>query len=61
MDAKEIRQLQPMLKAYLKQFADCFSRKDTRAHRDVYVRGQLSDLDRKSVEPMAMPATIPWD
>jgi hypothetical protein len=32
MDADQIRQLNPMLTRYLKQFDDCFARRDTRAH-----------------------------
>lgn len=32
MNEKQIRQLKPMLSAYLKRFDDCFPRKDTRAH-----------------------------
>ena len=37
MDAKQIRRLKPELSRYLKQFADCFGRKDTRAHMPTYV------------------------
>lgn len=59
MNEKEIRQLQPMLSAYLKRFDDCFTRIDTRAHLSVYVKGQLSDLARKSVEPIALAADVP--
>lgn len=59
MDAEQIRRLQPMLTSYLKKFDDCFSRKDTRKHLSVYVEGQLSDLDRKSVEPIALAAGVP--
>lgn len=59
MDAEQIRRLQPMLTSYLKRFDDCFSRKDTRKHLSVYVEGQLSDLDRKSVEPIALAAGVP--
>ena len=59
MDANDIRQLEPMLQEYLGRFDDCFARKDTRAHLPVYVRGQLSDLERKSVEPMALAAGVP--
>ena len=59
MDAEQIRGLQPMLAGYLKRFADCFSRKDTRKHLSVYVAGQLSDLERKSVEPIALAADVP--
>jgi SRSO17 transposase len=59
MDADEIRQLDPMLREYLARFDDCFSRRDTRGHFPVYVRGQLSNLERKSVEPMALDAGVP--
>jgi SRSO17 transposase len=58
MDAEQIRRLKPMLARYLKQFDGCFARKDTRAHLSVYVEGQLSDLDAKSVEPIAMHAGV---
>jgi SRSO17 transposase len=59
MDAKQIRGLRPMLARFLKRFDDCFARKDTRAHLSVYVNGQLSDLQRKSVEPIALAADVP--
>jgi SRSO17 transposase len=58
MDAEQIRQLEPKLKRFLKRFADCFPRKDTRAHLGVYVRGQLSNLPEKSVEPIALEAQV---
>src|SRR6266850_1232339 len=58
MDAKQIRELGPLLKKYLACFADCFPHAHTRDHLDVYVRGQLSDLPRKSVEPMALQASV---
>lgn len=59
MDVQEIRGLRPMLASFLKRFDDCFARKDTRAHLSVYVNGQLSDLRRKSVEPIALAAEVP--
>lgn len=59
MDAQAIRGLRPMLARFLQRFDDCFSRKDTRAHLSVYVNGQLSDLQRKSVEPIALAAGVP--
>ena len=58
MDANQIRQVKPMLARYLKRFDDCFARKDTRAHMPVYVGGQLSDLDAKSCEPIALRAGV---
>jgi SRSO17 transposase len=59
MDAGQIRSLQPRLMEYLAGFADCFRRRDTREHLSVYVRGQLSDLGEKSVEPIALKAGVP--
>jgi SRSO17 transposase len=58
MDAEQIRQLEPKLGRFLGRFADCFTRKDTRAHLEVYVRGQLSHLPEKSVEPIALEAGV---
>lgn len=59
MDAKQIRSLRPKLKSLLKQFDDCFSRRETRGHLSVYVEGQLSDLPRKNCEPIADAANMP--
>lgn len=59
MDAQKIRKLKPMLGLYLNQFDDCFARKDTRAHFPKYVEGQLSDLERKSIEPIALKGGVP--
>jgi SRSO17 transposase len=56
MDSNQIRQLGPKLTQYLDHFADGFGCKDTRAHLGVYVRGQLSNLPQKSVEPIALEA-----
>lgn len=59
MDADQIRRLQPLLDRYVAEFADCFSRSDSRGHLPVYLRGQFSDLPRKSVEPIALAAGVP--
>jgi SRSO17 transposase len=59
MDADQIRKLKPRLSRYLHEFADCFGRGDTRAHFPQYVEGQLSDLNRKSVEPIALKVGVP--
>ena len=58
MDADQFRRLEAEFTAFLDRFGDCFSRKDTRADLGVYVRGQLSDLPEKSVEPMALEAGV---
>jgi SRSO17 transposase len=59
MTADQIRVLGPALSDYLDEFADCFKSGDTRQHLKDYVKGQLSDLPRKSVEPMAHLAEVP--
>jgi SRSO17 transposase len=58
MDASEIRRLKPKLKKFLQDFSGCFGREDTRGHLCTYVEGQLSKLDRKSVEPIALAAGV---
>jgi SRSO17 transposase len=59
MDAQQIRELKPELQGFLAEFHDCFGRRDTRAHFPKYIEGQLSDLTRKSVEPIALKAGVP--
>jgi SRSO17 transposase len=59
MDAAEIRRLKTKLLKYLREYRDCFGRSDTRGHLTTYVEGQLSKLDRKSVEPIALAAGVP--
>jgi SRSO17 transposase len=58
MEAEQLRQLESKLERFLGRFADCFARKDTRAHLGAYVRGQLADLPEKSVEPIALEAGV---
>ncbi|MEZ6131278.1 MAG: IS701 family transposase [Planctomycetaceae bacterium] len=59
MDVHELERLETRLEDYLSRFDDCFGRCDTRAHLTTYVRGQLSDLDAKSVEPIALQSGTP--
>jgi len=59
MDAKQIKQLKPMLNTYLRQFDGCFRRIEPVELLQAYVTGQLSDLERKSIEPMADAAGLP--
>ncbi len=54
MTVTQIIALGPALAEFLEQFADCFGRPEPRQHLHHYVRGQLSDLPRKSVEPIAL-------
>jgi SRSO17 transposase len=59
MDAETILELKPALTQYLHEFEDCFGRVTTRRRLDTYVLGQLGDLPRKSVEPIADAAGTP--
>jgi len=59
MDAAAVLEIKPALTAFLHEFDGCFGRRSTRRYLDLYVTGQLSDLDRKSVEPMADAAGVP--
>lgn len=56
MTEQEISRLGPAFGAYLGRFRSCFLQKRTAAHFDNYCRGLLSDLPRKSVEPIALAA-----
>ena len=53
MTIQQILALEPALDEFLAEFADCFGRPEPRQHLHHYLRGQLSDLPRKSVEPIA--------
>ena len=53
MDVKTIMRIKPELTRFLHQFDDCFGRVTTRRYLDLYVEGQLSNLPRKSIEPIA--------
>lgn len=56
MTAEQISSLGPAFTAFISCFRPCFARRDTFAHLDTYCRGLISDLPRKSVEPMALAA-----
>jgi SRSO17 transposase len=73
MTEQQIADLGPAFAAYLKRFRGCFPQKRVAAHFDSFCRGLLSDLPRKSVEPIALEsktavrtlqeflATTKWD
>ena len=54
MTTDQILSLAPALTEFLGEFTDCFGRLEPRQHLGHYVRGQLSNLQRKSVEPIAL-------
>jgi len=59
MTVQQIRGLGTALVGFLDEFGDCFIDPDTRYHLTEYVKGQLSDLPRKSVEPIANLMDVP--
>ncbi len=54
MTDSQIAALGPAFASFLHAFGPCFLQKRTAAHFDHYCRGLLSDLPRKSVEPIAL-------
>src|SRR3954471_9931578 len=56
MTAERIASLGPALGSFLGGFKACFVTANTFAHLGTYCRGLLSDLARKSVEPIALAA-----
>jgi SRSO17 transposase len=54
MTDDEIAELGPAFARYLRRYRDCFHQKRTATHFDNYTRGLLSDLPRKTVEPIAL-------
>jgi SRSO17 transposase len=59
MTVQEIRGLASRLSDFLNEFRECFVSADTLAHLKEYVKGQISNLPRKSVEPIAKAAEVP--
>lgn len=59
MDVQTMWELRDDLQEYLSRYDDCFSHAANRRHLCTYVSGQLSDLDAKSVEPIALAANVP--
>jgi SRSO17 transposase len=58
MDVQEIKGMGRQLERFLSEFDDCFGRSEPRDHLRTYVQGQLSNLPRKSIEPIALEAGV---
>jgi len=54
IDKREIQGFIEELKGFHGEFKDCFPRKEPRENFFQYMVGQLSTLERKSIEPMAL-------
>src|SRR5947209_9834495 len=59
MTEQQLQALEPALASFLEEFLFCCAYTQTFGHLGTYVRGLLSDLPRKSVEPIALKAGTP--
>jgi len=59
MSIQDLKRLKPRLERFCRKFDDCIKDPRTRKHLRTYVNGQLSDLPRKSIEPMALRMGTP--
>lgn len=59
MQTKELKELRRNLDRFLREFDDCIKTAPSREHFRTYTGGQLSNLERKSVEPIALEANVP--
>jgi len=50
----DVKDFMNELKGFHEQFADCFHRSESRDHFFNYMAGQFSELERKSIEPIAL-------
>jgi SRSO17 transposase len=55
----ELKEIRSNLDVFLLEFDDCIKTVNSRNHFRTYTGGQLSDLERKSVEPIALEAGVP--
>jgi SRSO17 transposase len=54
LDKDDVKDFMNELSGFHEQFADCFQRSESREHFLKYMAGQFSDLERKSIEPIAL-------
>jgi len=54
MDAQQLGSLQPRLHEWVASFKPCFKRSATFDHFQCYLLGLMADLQRKSIEPIAL-------
>ena len=59
MTLKELKNLGRLLTTFLAMFADCFVNAAGKRLLAVYVKGQLSDLQRKNCETIARNFNVP--
>ena len=54
LNKDDIKNFSNELRGFHEQFADCFHRSESREHFFKYMAGQFSQLERKSIEPIAL-------
>jgi len=54
IDASDLKDLEQELLGFHENFADCFQRSESRDHFFRYMTGQFAELQRKSIEPIAL-------
>ena len=54
LNVRDVEEFGNELNGFHEQFYDCFFRSESRVHFQNYMSGQFSDLDRKSIEPIAL-------
>ncbi len=59
MEIGELKRLRRNLDRFLRRFDGCIKTRPSRRHLRTYVEGQVGDLERKSVEPIALEAGVP--
>lgn len=59
VSTEDVRDCRSHLARFLKRYLPAFRRQEQREHAAAFVRGLLSGLERKSVEPIARQAGIP--
>ena len=58
MNAEQIASLEPRLASLLETFRDCFKRQKTFGYLRQYILGLMTDLNRKSIEPIALACGV---
>ena len=58
MDAGPIQSPRPALERWLERFRPCFKRAATFGHFLCYLLGLMTDLQRKSIEPIALACGV---
>ncbi len=54
LKAREVESFIDELRTFQSEFADCFQRSETRENFGRYMTGQFAELERKSIEPIAL-------